>query len=113
MNTITSAFAYLTSTPLALFQNATQAFTSRFTYVQVPHIKLKAEHQALVLFHIVKIALAYWEGWRDGRKNEASHKEEEEDAREESGKEKRRKRKARKVKQRKVVGRGKYTVVFQ
>jgi hypothetical protein len=35
----------------------------------VPHIKPKAEHQAIVLFHIVKTGLAYWEGWRDGRKN--------------------------------------------
>ncbi|KAF2025093.1 hypothetical protein EK21DRAFT_77280, partial [Setomelanomma holmii] len=34
----------------------------------IPHIKLKAEHQALLLFHIVKYALTYWEGWRDGKK---------------------------------------------
>lgn len=90
---------------LNLFRGASRAVASalpRFTYVQMPHIKLKAEHQALVLFHIVKIALAYWEGWRDGSRQRREKNEVGEKGRS------RGKRHARRF-----AGKGKYTVVFQ
>jgi hypothetical protein len=91
-----------------LYQTARSTLASRFTYVQIPHIKLKAEHQALVLFHIVKFFLAYWEGWRDGvtQKRGGKKKDENKDKGDMRKKGWRRKREG-------VVGRGKYTVVFQ
>jgi hypothetical protein len=109
MNTIIDTLANLTAVPMTSLRTATNALPS-FSYIQVPHIKLKAEHQALVLFHIVKIGLAYWEGWRDGKKNGKA--EEAEDGREEKKRTKKRYPK-RRERRNKVVGRGKYTVVFQ
>jgi hypothetical protein len=95
--------ANLTLLPLTLLRGASGAISTRFSYVHVPHIKLKAEHQALVLFHIVKIGLAYWEGWRDGKKTNG-----------EDGNRKKDTRKKRKSKRQiRVLGKGKYTVVFQ
>jgi hypothetical protein len=84
-----------------LLRSAGTAILNRFSYVHIPHIKLKAEHQALVLFHIVKIGLAYWEGWRDGKKIK------------DGGREKNQVRRKKKGKRRRVAQRGKYTVVFQ
>jgi hypothetical protein len=81
------------------------AIASRVSFVHVPHIKLKAEHQALVLFHIVEIGLAYWEGWRDAKKTREGDAERETSRR--KGKEK------GKGRGRGVVGKGKYTVVFR
>ena len=118
MNATTSAFETLTSLPSTLFRHASAALSSRFSYVQVPHIKLKAEHQALVLFHIGKICLTYWEGWRDGKRKEKGETEEWKKGR-------RKKRNSRAHSGRtengkagrgimgRVVGRGKYTIVFQ
>lgn len=91
--------------PATLLRSATNALPS-FSFVQVPHIKLKAEHQALVLFHIVKIALAYWSGWRDAQKNVQA-----------GGRVKKQvphpTKATKKSKRSRVVGRGKYTVIFQ
>jgi hypothetical protein len=90
-----------------LYQTARSTLASRFTYVQTPHIKLKAEHQALVLFHIVKFLLAYWEGWKDGKKDKGKREERKKRSKGKMGGYRRKKRKYG------VVGRGKYTVVFQ
>jgi hypothetical protein len=101
------------NTLITVYHTASATITSalsRFSYVQVPHIKLKAEHQALVLFHIVKICLAYWEGWRDGRRNGKDEKREGRKRGEGTiikSKSKQRGRRSR------VVGKEKYTVVFQ
>lgn len=103
MTLISAALLYVVSIPSAV--------ASRFSYVQVPHIKLKAEHQALVLFHLIKIVLAYWEGWRDGKRK----RRRKDDGGEAKKRKKRRggkgrgKRKGEKV--REVVGK-RYTVVF-
>ncbi|KAF2825505.1 hypothetical protein CC86DRAFT_44029 [Ophiobolus disseminans] len=117
MNSTSTLFSHLLTLPTTLFHH----LTTRFTYVQVPHIKLKAEHQALVLFHIVKIGLAYWEGWRDGRRDEKRGKDViegrgnkgqeggERKGRSRDGRERNRERKGY---GRRVVGKGKYTVVF-
>lgn len=90
--------------PASLFRSATNALPS-FSFVEIPHIKLKAEHQALVLFHIVKISLSYWEGWRDGRKNSQAGEVVQEQVNN-------RKKAKKKSKCRRVVGRGNYTVIF-
>ena len=118
MNATTTLLSNLASLPSALFHHTSAALSSRFSYVQVPHIKLKAEHQALVLFHIAKICLTYWEGWRDGKRNEKG----------EPGESKKRRKKKRNSRAHsgrredgragrgimgRVVGRGKYTIVFQ
>jgi hypothetical protein len=102
---------------LTFYHTASSALSStvsRFSYVQVPHIKLKAEHQALVLFHIVKICLAYWEGWRDGKRNgnegKGNSKRKRASEKEEGRRKKNSKERGRKSK---VVGQRKYTVVFQ
>jgi hypothetical protein len=89
----------------SLYQSARSSLASRFTYVQIPHIKLKAEHQALVLFHVIKFFLAYWEGWKDGKKDKGKK-----EVRKKGGKGKKGRYGRRKIG---VMGRGKYTVVFQ
>jgi hypothetical protein len=109
MNTTAKALLTAYNTAGATLTSA----LSRFSYVQVPHIKLKAEHQTLVLFHIVKICLAYWEGWRDGRRN---GKDEEGEERKGSKRERSSMKKSKsrnRGRKSRVVGRGKYTVVFQ
>ncbi|KAH4003148.1 hypothetical protein HBI56_055920 [Parastagonospora nodorum] len=93
--------------PTSLFRGATNALPS-FSFVQVPHIKPEAEHQALVLFDMVKIGLAYREGWRDGRKNSSAR-----EAVREPDKKSREKTRKNKTKGSRVIGRGKYTIVFQ
>jgi hypothetical protein len=108
MNTIIDTLANLTAVPMTSLRTATNALPN-FSYIQVPHIKLKAEHQALVLFHIVKVGLAYWEGWRDGRKN--GNAEEAEDQREEKKWTKMRYPK-RRERRNKLARRGVYTVVY-
>lgn len=109
MNTTIDALTNLTAIPLTLLRTTANVLP-RFSYVQVPHIKLKAEHQALVLFHIVKIGLAYWESWCDGKKNLKDEygiaREIKEDAR-------RKKRGSKTRRGKRVVGKGKYTIVFQ
>lgn len=105
MNTTTAATSTIADISLKIIRGASSAARttlSRFSYYQVPHIKIKAEHQALLLFHILKIAFTYWASWRDGSRN----KEEGEGANN-RGKDGKRRR------GRKVVGKGKYTVVFQ
>jgi hypothetical protein len=74
-NNANDTFANVTSSPLSLFVIATSAISSRFSYVQIPHIKFKAEHQALVLFHIIKTGLAYWRGWLEGKRTDSRNKE--------------------------------------
>jgi len=107
MNATTSTFSHITSFPATLYQYVSAAFTSRFSYVQIPHIKLKAEHQALVLWNVAKIGWTYWEGWRDGKKGV-------EVAEAAKGKKRKGRKKNRKLgRGSRVVGRGNYTVVFQ
>jgi hypothetical protein len=96
-----------------LYQATHSFLAPHFSLIRIPHIKLKAEHQALVLFHVVKFFLTYWEGWRDGmgKKRDGGRKESKHD---EGGGERRRRRRRRlRGSKGKVAGRGNYTVVFQ
>jgi hypothetical protein len=107
MNNTIDALVNFTAIPVALFRTAADVLP--ISYVQIPHVKLKAEHQALVLWHIVKIGFAYWEGWRDGKKTKDS-----DDSTKKVNKEMKRKRRRIKAKRgNKIVMRGKYTVIFQ
>jgi hypothetical protein len=58
-NVATRTFAHLPTLPRTLFCMASNAISSRVSYMPIPHIKLKAEHQALVLFHVVKYVAMY------------------------------------------------------
>jgi hypothetical protein len=108
MNSTIQGLGILSAIPITLFCTATNALP--ISYVQIPHIKLKAEHQALVLFHIFKIGMAYREGWCDGKKNS----KDEDDSAEAVKKEAKRKSIRKKGKRRtKIIMRGKYTVIFQ
>jgi hypothetical protein len=108
MNSTIIGLGSLSAIPVTLFRIATNALP--VLYVQIPHIKLKAEHQALVLFHIFKIGMAYWEGWREGKKNS---KDEDDSAKEVKEEAKRKSRKRKEKRQNKIFMRGKYTVIFQ
>jgi hypothetical protein len=111
MNTTANALLTAYNTAGATITSA----LSRFSFVQVPHIKLKAEHHALVLFHIVKICLAYWEGWRDGRRNGKDEKKEGRKGRirEKSSMKKSKSKSSNRGRKGRVIGKGKYTLVFQ
>jgi hypothetical protein len=111
MNATSTTFTHIASIPATLYQSAS-ALTSRFSYIQVPHIKLKAEHQAMVIWHLVKMGMTYWQGWRDGKKGGQAGEAVGRDSRVTRGGRPKR-RKANGGKRRKVVGKGKYTVVFQ
>jgi hypothetical protein len=111
MNATSSTFTHIASIPATLYQSAS-ALTSRFSYVQVPHIKLKAEHQAMVIWHLFKIGATYWQGWRDGKKGGQTEETVERDGMV-TQRDRRKRRKANGGKWRRVVGKGKYTVVFQ
>jgi hypothetical protein len=77
----------------------------------IPHIKLKAEHQALVLFHVVRHVAMYWERRRERKQNAVETKEDEKVA---VGRIARGQRKNKEKGQgRMVVARGRYTVVFR
>jgi hypothetical protein len=41
----------------------------RRLYTQILEYFLRAEHQALVLFDIIKMLLAYWQGWCHGKQS--------------------------------------------
>jgi hypothetical protein len=109
MNTTANALLIAYNTAGATLTSA----LSRFSYVQVPHIKLKSEHQALVLFHMVKICLAYWEGWRDGRRNGKDKKREGNKRRNRERSSMKKSKSRNRGRKSRVVGRRKYTVVFQ
>jgi hypothetical protein len=103
MNSTIIGLGSLSAIPVTLFRIATNALP--VSYVQIPHIKLKAEHQALVLFHIFKIGMAYWEGWREGKKNSKDEDDSAKEVKEEA--------KRKEKRQNKIFMRGKYTVIFQ
>jgi hypothetical protein len=52
----------LTTLPLSFIRSVITALSTQFSYAKVPRIKLRAEYQAQVSFHIVSVRLAYWEG---------------------------------------------------
>jgi uncharacterized protein YigA (DUF484 family) len=114
MNTTTTAsrtFAHLPALSLTLFRMASHAISSRVSYMPIPHIKLKAEHQALVLFHVVRHVAMYWERRRERKQNAVETKEDEKVA---VGRIARGQRKNKEKGQgRMVVARGRYTVVFR
>jgi hypothetical protein len=114
MNTTTTAscaFGHLPALPLTLFRMASHAISSRVSYIPIPHIKLKAEHQALVLFHVVRHVAMYWERRRDRKRNAVQTEEDDKVA---VGRIARGQRKSKeKGKGRRVVARGRYTVVFR
>jgi hypothetical protein len=77
-NTAAGTFASVTALTLSIFLIIRNVILSHFSYVQVPRIKLKVEHLALVLFYIIKIGLAHWKGWRDEKQKCGEHRENEE-----------------------------------
>lgn len=108
MNSTIQGLESLSVLPVTIFRTATNALP--ISYLQIPHIKLKAEHQALVLFHIFKIGMAYCEGWRDGKKNSKDEDDSAEEVKKEAKRKSRRKKGERRTK---IIMRGKYTVIFQ
>ncbi|KAH7066511.1 hypothetical protein FB567DRAFT_585606 [Paraphoma chrysanthemicola] len=125
MNTTIAAISHaltpILNVPVSILRTARTAISSRLIYVPMTHIKLKAEHQALVVLHVVGYVWRYWVGKRrveggrkdgstggkSGRRRKKRRKGGEKNGRDGKGGRRRRRVDGREV------GRGKYTIIFQ